>query len=368
MYAALPGLVLSFSLISFGCNEESRLAPLNLAISFSVSTDGSGLVVFHARADNAVRYDFSFDDAEHPGSYISENGEATHTYPNSATYTVQVRAYSKDGLWIDRTKEISVQVDEPPFSAYGYVSAQSYDGYTLAWKDEFDGDELNPEFWTHEKGNGSNGWGNNELEYYQPENTIVKGGFLTIKAQVQDVGGYHYTSSRIVTKDKKAFTYGRVDIRALLPKGQGIWPALWMLGSNISEPGVGWPKCGEIDIMELIGGGVGRDDKVYGTAHWDNAGTYASYGGNKTLEGGEFFNDKFHVFSIVWTDKSIVWYLDDVSYHVIDTTPEELSEFRKEFFIIFNVAVGGNWPGSPANITAFPQRMIVDYVRVFQEN
>jgi beta-glucanase (GH16 family) len=189
-------------------------------------------------------------------------------------------------------------------------------------------------------------------------------GYLVIKAKRESESGFQYTSSRIITKGKKEFKYGRVDIRAILPKGQGIWPALWMLGSNISD--VSWPKCGEIDIMEMIGGGADRDNKVYGTIHWDNAGSYASYGGNKTITAPKVFADEFHVFSIVWDETKIVWYLDDVQYHIIDITPPELNEFRKNFFFIFNVAVGGNWPGSPNSSTTFPQRMTVDYIRVFQ--
>ncbi|HPH46598.1 MAG TPA: glycoside hydrolase family 16 protein, partial [Chryseolinea sp.] len=212
-------------------------------------------------------------------------------------------------------------------------------------------------------GNGSGGWGNNELQYYTNANTIMQDGYLTIKAKKETMGGYNYTSSRIITKGKQEFKYGRIDIRAILPKGQGIWPALWMLGSNIST--VGWPKCGEIDIMEMIGGGANRDNRVYGTVHWDNAGAYASYGGNKTLSEG-IFADKFHVFSIVWNEEEIIWYLDDVQYHVISLEPAELSEFKSDYFVIFNVAVGGNWPGAPDATLIFPQRMIVDYIRVFQ--
>jgi beta-glucanase (GH16 family) len=146
-----------------------------------------------------------------------------------------------------------------------------------------------------------------------------------------------------------------------LPKGQGIWPALWMLGKNINA--VGWPKCGEVDIMEMVGG-AGKDNVLYGTAHWDNNNSHASYGGNTKLATG-IFNDEFHVFSIVWDAKKIIWYLDGVQFHVIDTTPEGLSEFQEEFFLIFNVAVGGQWPGSPDGTTILPQQMIVDYVRVF---
>jgi beta-glucanase (GH16 family) len=135
-----------------------------------------------------------------------------------------------------------------------------------------------------------------------------------------------------------------------------------MLGENFGS--VGWPASGEIDIMEMIGGN-GRENTVHGTVHWDNNGQYASYSQGNTLNAGTFA-DEFHVFSIVWNETSITWYRDDIQFNVVDITPAALSEFKNEFFLIFNVAVGGNWPGSPNTSTVFPQHMIVDYVRVFQ--
>jgi beta-glucanase (GH16 family) len=234
----------------------------------------------------------------------------------------------------------------------------------LVWADEFDGTALNSDFWSFETGNGTNGWGNNELQFYRTQNTSIQDGHLVITAKKEPFGGKEYTSSRIITKSKKEFRYGRVDIRAALPKGQGIWPALWMLGSNFDT--VSWPACGEIDIMEMIGGG-GRENTVYGTVHWQNEGKNAKYEGKTTLSSGTF-SDQFAVYSITWDATSIRWFVDNKQYHVIDTTPAELDEFRRNFFFIFNVAVGGNWPGSPNTTTTFPQHLIVDYVRVFQAN
>jgi beta-glucanase (GH16 family) len=246
----------------------------------------------------------------------------------------------------------------------GNTSPSSYPGMSLVWADEFDGSSLNQNFWSYETGNGTNGWGNNELQFYRTENTGIQDGCLVITAKKEPYGGKEYTSSRIITKNKKQFQYGRVDIRAALPKGQGIWPALWMLGANYDT--VNWPACGEIDIMEMIGGN-GREKTVYGTAHWLHDGTHAEYKGEYSLASGTL-SDQFYVYSIVWDDKSIRWYIDNKQYHVIDTTPAQLDEFRKSFFFIFNVAVGGNWPGSPNATTTFPQHMIVDYIRVFQAN
>lgn len=239
----------------------------------------------------------------------------------------------------------------------GYSTPNSYPGMTLVWADEFDGTSLNTDDWTYET--GDNGWGNNELQNYLSgtNNATVADGRLTIEAKKV---GSSYTSARIKTQGKQSFQYGRIDIRAVLPQGQGIWPALWMLGENFST--TGWPACGEIDIMELVGH---EPDKVYGTAHWENQGSHAEFGGNKELSSG-VFADEFHVFSIIWDAQEITWLLDDVPYHAMSITPSELSEFKEEFFFIFNVAVGGNWPGSPNATTQFPQKMIVDYVRVFQ--
>jgi len=246
----------------------------------------------------------------------------------------------------------------------GATSPTSYTNMKLVWADEFDDTALNSDFWSFETGNGSNGWGNNELQFYRTQNTSIQDGHLVITAKKEPFGGKEYTSSRIITKNKKEFRYGRVDIRAALPKGQGIWPALWMLGSNFDT--VSWPACGEIDIMEMIGGG-GRENTVHGTVHWQNEGKHAQFGGKTTLPSGTF-SDQFAVYSITWDATSIRWFVDNKQYHVIDTTPAELDEFRRNFFFIFNVAVGGNWPGSPNTTTTFPQHMIVDYVRVFQSN
>ena len=248
--------------------------------------------------------------------------------------------------------------------AKGYTTPTAYPNLKMVWSDEFEGTNLNEKFWNYELGN-NNGWGNNELQNYKKENTSVKDGFLIIEAKNESAGNQIYTSSRLTTQNKYNFKYGRVDIRAALPKGQGIWPALWMLGKNITT--VSWPKCGEIDIMEMVGGnsGNGSDKTTYGTAHWDNNGTRALYGGNTKLTSG-IFNDEFHVFSIVWDAQKIVWYLDDKQFHVIDTTPAGLSEFQEEYFLLVNLAVGGDWPGKPDATTVLPQYLVVDYIRVFQ--
>lgn len=246
----------------------------------------------------------------------------------------------------------------------GYITPGNYVGYDLVWSDEFEGSALNTDDWTHEM--GGHGWGNDELQYYtdREDNAFLSDGKLIIEAKLEPFSGRSYTSARLITLNKQAFQYGRIDIRAILPEGQGIWPALWMLGKNF--PTVGWPACGEIDIMELVGH---EPSKVHGTAHWGAQGQGFSNnkGGSTELSEGKF-SDEYHVFSIIWEPGSIKWLLDDVEYQSL--TNADVSgayPFDAEFFFIFNVAVGGRWPGNPDGTTTFPQQMIVDYVRVFQE-
>jgi Glycosyl hydrolases family 16/Calx-beta domain len=246
----------------------------------------------------------------------------------------------------------------------GYSTPETYAGMNLVWQDEFNGTELDLSSWTQEIGN-NNGWGNQELMYYRPENTSMVEGNLVITAKSESYGGQDYTSSRMITKDKKEFQYGRIDIRAVLPTGQGIWPALWMLGSNLTS--VGWPACGETDIMELVGN---QPNRIHGTVHYGNQVTgHLQNGSSKALSGTAIFNDEYHVFSIIWKQDEIQWLLDDVVFHTITpaTTAPAPYPFNQPSFFIFNVAVGGQWPGSPNATTNFPQHMIVDYVRVFQE-
>jgi hypothetical protein len=297
----------------------------------------SGYIDVLVTADSLRRDDQTFTlEFSSPVNATLSNNQATGTIQNLGTY-----------IPVDNT---------------GYTSALSYPGMTMVWSDEFSGKTLNTGNWTCET--GGSGWGNNELEYYTNslKNSFLTGGYLVIEARKETIGSNNYTSARIISKDKKTFTYGRIDIRARLPKGQGLWPALWMLGNNISQPGYGWPACGEIDIMELLGQ---NPQKVYGTVHWGIAGQASTHiGGNYT--GGDF-SSSFHVFSLQWDDSKLIFLVDDVSYFTANKTDVGSNyPFDKPFFFIMNVAVGGNWPGNPNSSTIFPQRMIVDFVRVFQ--
>jgi beta-glucanase (GH16 family) len=247
----------------------------------------------------------------------------------------------------------------------GYTTPLTYPGYSLVWSDEFTENLIDDNIWNHEIGNGSSGWGNNELEYYtnSVKNSFISNGNLIIEARNQAMSGFAYTSARMTTQNKKSFTFGRIDIRAKLPVGKGIWPALWMLGTNINT--AGWPACGEIDIMELVGN---SPTVIRGTMHWKTvAGASTNKGENYTLASGDF-SQEFHVFSIIWTKDNISWYVDDQMY--LSNSASDVGSanypFNADQFFIFNVAVGGNWPGSPDNTTTFPKRMFVDYIRVFQ--
>lgn len=244
----------------------------------------------------------------------------------------------------------------------GYYTPTEYPSMTLTWSEEFDGAALDADTWTYELGNGCDknlcGWGNNELQEYTsaPENIRVADGMLTIEA-TEIPGGYN--SARIITQDKVELTFGRIDIRAKMPKGQGLWPAIWMLGANIDD--VSWPMCGEIDIMELVGH---TPAVTHGTVHYDNGNGYRYVGGSRSLPSGDL-SDQFHVYSIVWNKNEIVWYLDNVQFQRFSKTGSETYPFNDPFFFIMNIAVGGNWPGSPDGSTTFPQTMVVDYLRVF---
>jgi beta-glucanase (GH16 family) len=246
----------------------------------------------------------------------------------------------------------------------GYSTPTSYSGKTLVWMEEFDVSNLNLSHWNQEIGNGSGGWGNNELQYYtnNKKNTFISDGNLIIEARKDAIDGFNYSSGRMTTKSKKEFTFGRIDIRAKLPKGKGIWPALWMLGANINS--AGWPSCGEIDIMELIGS---EPNKVHGTLHWRGINGHSFKGGSSTLPIGDF-SQEFHVFSLIWEKDKIQWLLDDKVFYTMQKSDFGTANypFNAPQFFILNLAVGGNWPGQPDASTVFPQRLIVDYIRVFQ--
>ena len=232
----------------------------------------------------------------------------------------------------------------------------------LVWSDEFNGSTINSANWGFDLGAG--GWGNNELENYtnRSENARVSNGSLIIEARRENFGGSLYTSARMKTQGKQSFGINTwVEARIDAPQGQGVWPAFWMLGNSIST--VGWPSCGEIDIMEIQGQNPFRN---FGTIHWaDPGGNHVSFGGiynsSSSLSAG------FHTYAISRTGSSIKWYVDRIQYAEANIAGgiNSTSEFQGPFFIILNVAVGGNFAGNPDGSTVFPQQMQVDWVRVW---
>jgi beta-glucanase (GH16 family) len=242
--------------------------------------------------------------------------------------------------------------------------------WRLVWADEFDqsdGSAPDPARWVHDL--GGHGWGNNELQTYTDRrvNSRIEGGRLVIEARRETFSGSdgrtrNYTSARLKTLGRASWTYGRIEARLKVPRGQGLWPALWTLGTDFST--VGWPKCGEIDIMENIGR---EPATVHGTAHGPGYSGGGGIGGNTNVSGPALADD-FHLFALEWGTNRLRWLFDNQPY--FELAPSRLPAgaawvFDRPHFLLLNVAVGGNWPGSPDATTVFPQQMLVDYVRVY---
>ena len=252
------------------------------------------------------------------------------------------------------------------------VQASNPTVWSLVWSDEFsgpDGSAIDSTKWTAEV--GGNGWGNQELEYYTSriDNAYQSGGSLVIKALKERYTGADnvtrdYTSARLITKNKFTAKYGRIEARIKIPFGQGLWPAFWMLGDNIDS--VGWPTCGEVDIMENIG----REPSIiHGTIHGPGYSGGNGLGSSFSLTNNQRFADSFHVFAVEWEPNVVRFYCDGLLYKTrtpADLPPGTTWVYDHPFFILLNVAVGGSWPGNPDATTVFPQTMQIDYVRVYQ--
>ncbi|MCK2244637.1 MULTISPECIES: family 16 glycosylhydrolase [unclassified Crossiella] len=246
--------------------------------------------------------------------------------------------------------------------------------WELTWQDEFSGpagSAPDPGRWRHQV--GGDGWGNEELQYYTPgnRNAAHNGqGQLEITARRETPAGSdcwygqcQYSSARLVTNGTFAQQYGRFEARIKVPRGQGMWPAFWMLGADYDE--VGWPYCGEIDVMENVGK---EPNTVYGTVHGDGYSDENGIGGSTTSPDGRPLADNFHTYSVEWGPGEINWFVDGRHYHRV--TPDDLPSgapwaFDKPFFMLLNLAVGGVWPGSPDASTRFPQQLVVDHIRVY---
>ncbi len=246
------------------------------------------------------------------------------------------------------------------------TSGNPYGTYNIVWSDEFNGTNINPGLWTYDIGTGSSGWGNSELEYYtsRTNNALEAGGCLHVTAQKESFSGASYTSARIKSEGLFSLLYGRLEWRAQLPAGTGFWPALWLLGTNITN--ISWPKCGEIDVMENNGGNPGT---VQGSLHSGSDET-AIY---NFLPGDSVTN--FHTYTLDWTTNAMLYYVDGHLYQTQTSWSSSAGvypfPFNQPFFIIMNLAVGGNYLGNPSTTainagSTFPSAMLVDYVRLYR--
>lgn len=333
-----------------GTTEDIIESPSNLVIeailvggnATNPYGDGSGTVTFNFSANNATSYKINLG-----------NGEFIETSTTSLTYTysgvginnfdIYVYAYNMD-TFVLATIRITIKINPG-----------------LVWSDEFNVNGApDSSKWGYNIGTGSNGWGNGESQYYtnRPENVIVEDGFLKITAKAESYEGSNYTSARLLSEGKFDFKYGRVDISAKLPQGEGTWPALWLLGSNFSS--VGWPACGEIDIMEHWGDNPGR---IASATH-----TPSSFG--NTVNVGEItisdFATEFHVYSLEWTSNELRFLVDDTLFYTYNPTAKNSDTwpFDKEHFFILNIAVGSNYQSIDPNFVK--STMEIDYVRLYQ--
>ena len=332
----LPLLVISSSCSKSSNTTSSNTAPTNLTVTANVSTDSSGNVSFIAAATNAASFDFDFGDG---GSLNVVSGVTTYKYANSGTYTVNVIAKNASGLIITKAIQITIIVTQ-----------------AAIWSDEFNINGVpDASKWTYDLGAG--GWGNSEQQYYtnRPANVTVQNGVLKITAIKESYSGSSYTSARIKSQGLYAFTYGRIEISAKLPSALGTWPALWMLGSN--QPNVGWPACGEMDIMEQKGNEL---NKIYGTIHYPGHSGGGGIGSTLTIANS---STQFHKYTLDWSAAAIKMYVDNVLFLTVPNT--SALPFNQDFFFIFYVAMGGTFGGtiSPSFTS---DTMEVDYIRVYK--
>lgn len=335
-------------IVLLSCSKRSsgntQTAPTNLVLTATASTDGSGNVAFTATANNAVTYIFEYGNGiieTVPGGVITYR----YTIIGNITYTVNVTAKSSSNLTISK----SIQV---------IVNTTGGGSPTLVFSDEFNTNGApDPAKWGYDIGTGSGGWGNNEAQYYtnRPQNVIVQSGVLKIIALKENYMGSAYTSARLLSKGKYSFKYGRIEVRAKFPTGVGTWPAAWMLGDNINT--VGWPACGEIDIAEHLG----RDlNKIYGTLHYPGRSGGNADGNTIMIPNA---TSAFHTYTVEWSVTNIKIYVDAQLYHTVNNSAG--LPFNQSFFILLNMAMGGNFGGAidPAFTSATFE---IDYIRVYQ--
>ncbi|MCB2203189.1 family 16 glycosylhydrolase [bacterium] len=308
-----------------------------------------GLLNMDVRA-LCVDHDTVYAGTNGGGVFMSLNHADSWTEINDGLCDPDITALCSDGngyLYAGtRTKGVYRSSSIPPDSACEETT----------WRDDFNGPEIDSNIWTFDIGTGVNGWGNNEQQYYTDRNTNarIEDTVLVIEAHHEDYNGRAFTSARLKTQGLKCMKYGCVSVRARVPQVQGAWSAAWMLGTSF--PFVAWPACGEIDIMEHIN----TSDNVHGAMHWWDT-CQADYGGTTGFDPGEW-----HVYTVFWDQESIIWILDGVQYHIANIKDgiNGTAEFHRPFFVILNLAIGGNWPGFDIDTSQFPVRYEIDYVSV----
>lgn len=347
----------SLKLLDYTGNTRSTaknitIATSDLEISFTATPDPSSPNYILLKNTSQGTYDsfrWIFRNRE-----VEDEMEYRAYFPYSGTYEIELQVM-KGGNMFSQQKTASISQDDPD-----YVQK-----LVLVWSDEFDGTIVDPDHWTFET--GATGWGNQELQNYtNGDNAEVADGKLIITARKvnENMVAGSYTSSRMVTQDKQEFQYGRMEIRAKLPSGRGIWPAIWMLGSNFGT--AGWPACGEMDIMEYVGY---EPNVVHSTVHTTSGSGVNGSGSSMTVETCE---EEFHNYGVIWTEKKLVFYVDAPdnvihTYAPASKTPDNWP-FDQPGFFILNVAVGGTWGGAQGiDNSIFPTSMQIDYVRVYQE-
>jgi len=334
--------------------RDARGNILELYRSAHITTNGMAVGVFPAN----TWINLPITNQYNPNTFLITNTTARLTAPTGTSYVRYQIVFQGD----ENNSNGSVYFDDLVLDQIG---GARWGNWNVVWSDEFNGTTINPAVWTFDIGNGASGWGNNEFEYYtsRPQNAYVSNGVLNIVARQESFGGFNYTSARLKTEGRFSKQYGRFEFGARLPQGVGFWPALWMLGTNFTS--VGWPACGEIDVMENNGS---SPTNVQGTIHYGGSTTQ-----NYTLPGG--FVTNFHTYLLEWTTNAILWYVDGLRYHTQTNWSSFAgpypAPFNQPFFLLMNLAIGGNYLGNPsqANInanTVFPGIMQVDYVRIYE--
>lgn len=365
-------LIMSLVIVAYSCGgggddapvieppiEPEVIMPSNLQLSITVvnadnenvNGDGSGIIKCVASADDAVEYGFRFG----VGSEMkSASGEVEFQYTDKGTneYTVYALAYSKTDHSISTNQKVTVYVTEDNF-------------VNLVWSDEFETDGTpDSSKWNYDLGDGCPnlcGWGNNEKQSYtsRSDNAVVEDGVLKITAKKENYQGSEYTSARMLTQGKYSFTYGKVEVRAKLPSGGGTWPAIWMLGSSITS--VGWPACGEIDIMEHTGNNQGVVSSALHTT--SSSGATINHGDQRIDD----VTEQFHVYELFWNNEEMIFSVDGVEHYRYNPNNKNADTwpFDAPQFLILNIAMGGNLGGT-IDPNFSESTMEIDYVRVYQ--